>query len=100
VAPAPAAPAVAAPTAAAAPPGSTPPAVNQAAAPAPGDVMEPELKPIQDAIQNFETQNKRIPLNVQELVESGALKSLPKPPPGKIYFIDQSTKRIRLGGAD
>jgi len=62
--------------------------------------MEPELKPIQDAIQNFETQNKRIPLNVQELVESGALKSLPKPPPGKIYFIDQSTKRIRLGGAD
>lgn len=64
-----------------------------------GDV-EPELKPIQMAIQSFEAQNKRMPMNVEELVSSGAIQSLPPPPAGKIYFIDQGTKRIRLGGKD
>ncbi len=62
--------------------------------------MEPELKPIQNAIESFQAQNKRMPMHVDELVSSGAIPALPKPPPGKIYFIDQGTKRIRLGSAD
>ena len=79
---------------------ATAPAAGQPPAQAPGDVTEPELKPIQLAIQSFEAQNKRMPMHVDELVASGAIPALPKPPPGKIYFIDQATKRIRLGGAD
>ncbi len=75
------------------------PAADQPPAQAPSDV-EPELKPIQMAIQSFETQNKRMPMNVDELVASGALQSLPKPPPGKMYYIDHATKRIRLGGSE
>ncbi|HEY1171121.1 MAG TPA: hypothetical protein VGH19_07140 [Verrucomicrobiae bacterium] len=81
-----------------APTGPAPAVASPAAAPA-GDV-EPELKPIQNAIETFQAQNKRMPLHVDELVSSGAIQSLPTPPPGKIYFIDQATKRIRLGGRD
>jgi hypothetical protein len=65
--------------------------------PAPKESTMPELAPIQSAIQTFETQNKRMPINVHELVESGAIK-LPPLPAGQIYYIDHATKQIKIGG--
>jgi len=78
---------------------SAAPVAGQPPAQAPSDV-EPELKPVQMAIQSFESQNKRMPMNVDELLSSGAIQSLPKLPPGKMYFIDHGTKRIRVANVD
>lgn len=74
------------------------PEPGQTTAPASAEPVEPQLAPIQIAIANFEQQNKRMPLNIQEMVDAGVLKDLPAPPPGKIYFIDHATKKVRLGG--
>lgn len=64
---------------------------------APSQAVEPQLAPIQSAIQTFEQQNKRMPMNVQEMVEAGVLKEMPRPPAGKLYVIDQQTKTVRYG---
>jgi hypothetical protein len=77
------------------------PQAGQPAAPtavASSEPSEPQLAPIQSAIQAFEEQNKRMPQNVQELVESGAMKNLPPLPAGKIYYIDHATKKVKIGG--
>ncbi|MCD6052409.1 MAG: hypothetical protein K0Q55_3827, partial [Verrucomicrobia bacterium] len=65
--PAPPVEAVPAPTTAAAP------ATTSTQPPPVAGEVEPELKPIQNAIESFQAQNKRMPLNVDELVSSGAL---------------------------
>lgn len=83
------APAVTAPTGA--------PVAGQPATAATSEPVEPQLAPIQSAIQAFEEQNKRMPANVQELVESGAVKNLPPLPPGKLYYIDHATKKVKIG---
>jgi hypothetical protein len=75
--------------------GAVEPGVTTAAATA--EPVEPQLAPIQIAIQSFEQQNKRMPLNIQEMMDAGILKDLPPPPPGKLYYIDHATKKVKLG---
>ncbi|MEQ2006997.1 MAG: hypothetical protein ABMA26_09365 [Limisphaerales bacterium] len=41
-----------------------------------------------DAVARFRDKHKRLPTSWQELVQTGFLKSLPKPPPGVRYAID------------
>lgn len=73
------------------------PEPGQTTAPATAEAVEPQLVPIQIAIQSFEQQNKRMPMTVKEMVDAGILKDVPPPPAGKLYFIDQATKKVRLG---
>jgi hypothetical protein len=79
-------------------PGPAPAAIpGQTSEPAPAQAIEPQLAPLQSAIQTFEQQNKRMPLTVQEMVDAGVLKSVPPPPAGKLYYIDQATKQVKMG---
>ena len=80
-----------------APPSLGTPEPGATTAPATAEPVEPQLAPIQIAIQTFEQQNKRMPLNVQEILDTGILKDLPPPPPGKLYYIDHATKKVKLG---
>jgi len=64
---------------------------------APSEAVEPQLAPIQIAIQTFEQQNKRMPVNVEEMVAAGILKNLTPPPAGKLYYIDHATKQVKMG---
>lgn len=79
------------------PPGGAPQTTAAPVAAANSEPSEPQLAPVQSAIQAFEEQNKRMPANVQELVDSGAMKNLPPLPTGKIYYIDHATKKVKIG---
>ena len=78
-------------------PATTPAPSNPVANTGNAEAVDPQLAPIQNAVQAFEKQNNRPPVNVEEMVKAGVLKEMPTPPAGKLYYIDQTTKKVRYG---
>lgn len=44
--------------------------------------------PLSGAVARFMDKHKRLPANWQELVQTGFIKSIPTPPPGKKFAVD------------
>jgi hypothetical protein len=67
------------------------------AAPAPAESTV-DLQTINQALKKFAQDKKRVPPNLDELVQAGYLPRVPKPPLGKRFAIDPNKVEVRIEG--
>jgi len=52
--------------------------------------------PLKNAIDTFQIEEGRYPESLQELVDKGYIKEIPKPPKGMNYYYDPKTGKIEV----